>query len=91
MPSQTYVIFNMCLSSQFSTKLTNHAVFLYKKETENRSSSAYHASLKPSCHKNTEHTWPERARKQVDAVTSTIQFEYRVRQGYEAQNIVIYL
>lgn len=91
MPSQTYVIFNMCLSSQFSTKLTSHAMFFYKNTTENRSSSACHASLKPSCHKNTKNTWPEWARKQVDTVTSTIQFEYRVQRGYEAQNTVIYL
>lgn len=50
-------------------------MFLNKKETENRNSSAYHASLKPSSHKNTKYAWPEQARKQADTVTSTLQFE----------------
>lgn len=38
----------------------NHAMFLNKMETEDRSSSAYHASLKPASHKNIKYTWPEK-------------------------------
>lgn len=63
----------MCPS--FSIKLMNPDTF-FNKETENKS-SAYHANLKPSSHKNIKYTRWEQAGKQVDLVTSIFQIKYR--------------
>lgn len=87
MHSQICIIFHIYLCPSFSIKLMNPATF-FNKETENKSSSAYHANFKLSLHKNIKYIWWEQAGKQVDLVTSTFQIKYR---SWQKKKISVYL